>query len=255
VYGNILIEPDGAGNSQIVHYGGDSGSTANYRKGNLFLYNNTIVSTRTGNTTLTRLSTNDETSEVFNNTIFTTESGNKFAMIDGNGTFNMDYNGLNAGWVDCHCSPSGMVNDLGNNVTGADPLFVDLNLQDFRLQANSPLVNQGNIIPSSLLPHHDVILEYVKHQNSANRNITGNLDIGAFEYQSQNGGVGGKIGIGTTTPQGVLDVVSNNSGLILPRVDSTSVVTSPVNGMLIYDISANCVKAFENGAWSDCLSN
>ena len=26
VYGNVLIEPDGAGNSQIVHYGGDSGN-------------------------------------------------------------------------------------------------------------------------------------------------------------------------------------------------------------------------------------
>jgi hypothetical protein len=28
VYGNVLIEPDDAGNSQIVHYGGDSGATA-----------------------------------------------------------------------------------------------------------------------------------------------------------------------------------------------------------------------------------
>src|SRR5690606_36249190 len=27
VYGNVLIEPDGAGNSQIVHYGGDNGNT------------------------------------------------------------------------------------------------------------------------------------------------------------------------------------------------------------------------------------
>src|SRR3712207_8345681 len=33
VYGNILIEPNGAGNRQIVHYGGDSGSRANYRNG------------------------------------------------------------------------------------------------------------------------------------------------------------------------------------------------------------------------------
>jgi len=255
VYGNILIEPDGAGNSQISHYGGDSGTTANYRKGNLFFYNNTIVSTRIGNTTLTRLSTNDETAEVFNNTIFATESGNKFAMIDGNGTFNMDYNWLKTGWVDCHCTPSGIVNDLGSNVTGTDPLFVDFNVQDFGLQDNSPLINQGDVIPQSLLPDHDVTLEYVKHQNSANRNIIGNLDIGAFEYQSQNGGGDGKVGIGTTSPQGVLDVVSSNSGLILPRINSTSDVENPVNGMLIYDISAHCVKAFENGVWSSCLSN
>lgn len=255
VYGNVLIEPDGAGNSQIAHYGGDSGSTNNYRKGNLYFYNNTIVSTRIGNTTLTRLSTNDETAEVFNNTIFTTDTGNKFAMIDGNGTFNMDHNWLKTGWVDCHCSPAGTVNDQGNNVTGTDPLFEDLNAQEFGLQDTSPLINQGEAIPPALLLDHSLSLEYVKHQNSANRNIIGNLDIGAFEYQSQSGGAIGRVGIGTTSPQGVLDVVSNNSGLILPRIDSTSAVTNPVNGMLIYDLSTHCVKAFENGAWSDCLSN
>ena len=40
----MLIEPDGAGNRQIVHYGGDNGTTAMYRKGTLFFYNNTVVS-------------------------------------------------------------------------------------------------------------------------------------------------------------------------------------------------------------------
>jgi len=255
VYGNILIEPDGAGNSQIVHYGGDSGSTGNFRKGNLYFYNNTIISTRTGNTTLTRLSTNDETAEVFNNTIFTTDVGNRFAMINANGTFNMDNNWLKTGWVDCHCSPGGTVNDLGNNVTGTDPLFIDLTIQDFGLQANSPLINQAGSIPPTLLPLHNVTLAYIKHLNSANRNTIGNLDIGAYEYRNQNGNGPGKVGINTTTPQGVLDVVSDNSGLILPRVNATSDVANPVNGMLIYDISSKCVKAFEDGGWSNCLSN
>ena len=40
VYGNLLIEPDGAGNSQITHYGGDSGAEDTYRKA--------IVSAATG---------------------------------------------------------------------------------------------------------------------------------------------------------------------------------------------------------------
>jgi hypothetical protein len=35
VYCNILIKPDGGGNSQIVHYGGDSGNEAIYLKGTL----------------------------------------------------------------------------------------------------------------------------------------------------------------------------------------------------------------------------
>jgi hypothetical protein len=32
VYGNVLVEPDGAGNRQIVHFGGDSGSAQYYRR-------------------------------------------------------------------------------------------------------------------------------------------------------------------------------------------------------------------------------
>ena len=63
-----------------------------------------------------------------------------------------------------------------------------------------------------------------------------------------------QVGIGTTTPKGALDVVSDNSGIILPRVANTSAVTTPVNGMIIYDISSNCAKIFENNVWSDCLS-
>src|SRR5450631_3688769 len=41
VYGNVLIEPDD-GNSQILHFGGDSGTTAIYR-GTLHFWNNTVV--------------------------------------------------------------------------------------------------------------------------------------------------------------------------------------------------------------------
>ncbi len=63
----------------------------------------------------------------------------------------------------------------------------------------------------------------------------------------------GQVGIGTTTPEGALDIVSTNSGLILSRVANTAAVTA-VNGMMIYDMSSTCVKAYENGAWTACLS-
>jgi len=61
-----------------------------------------------------------------------------------------------------------------------------------------------------------------------------------------------QVGIGTTTPEGVLDVVSTNSALILPRVANTAAVAAPVNGMLVYDLSSNCFKGYQNGGWSDC---
>jgi uncharacterized protein (TIGR02145 family) len=63
-----------------------------------------------------------------------------------------------------------------------------------------------------------------------------------------------QVGIGTTTPEGVLDVVSENSGIILPRVANVSEVTSPVNGMMVYDLLNTCVRAFEAGIWTDCLN-
>ncbi|MEN8886231.1 MAG: FISUMP domain-containing protein [Winogradskyella sp.] len=61
-----------------------------------------------------------------------------------------------------------------------------------------------------------------------------------------------QVGIGTTTPEGALDVVSTNSALILPRVANTAAVATPVNGMLVYDLSTNCFKGYQNGGWSDC---
>ncbi|RLD73081.1 MAG: hypothetical protein DRJ10_18265, partial [Bacteroidetes bacterium] len=184
VYGNILIEPEDAGNSQMVHYGGDSGTEVDYRKGDLYFYNNTVISTRTGNTTLIRLSTNDETAHVFNNVIYTIASGDRFAMISGNGTFNMHHNWLKPDWKDCHCTPDGIVDDQGDNLTGSDPLFMDFNNQNFYLQNNSPLIDQATNIPTELLPDHDIKYIYLKHQNSDTRALSGNIDIGAYEYSS-----------------------------------------------------------------------
>ena len=59
------------------------------------------------------------------------------------------------------------------------------------------------------------------------------------------------VGIGTTSPAGALDVVSTTSGIIHPRVASRTAVTTPVNGMTIYDISEKCFKGYADGAWKD----
>ena len=76
VYGNILIEPQ-SGNRQIIHYGGDSGDTSIYRKGTLHLYNNTIVSTRSGRSTLVRLTSSDESCNAYNNIIYVSAAGSE----------------------------------------------------------------------------------------------------------------------------------------------------------------------------------
>ncbi|WP_396179704.1 hypothetical protein [Flavobacterium sp.] len=64
-----------------------------------------------------------------------------------------------------------------------------------------------------------------------------------------------QVGIGTTNPQvsSILDLTATDMALLLPRVASTAAIMTPVNGMLIYDISSECIKGYANGAWTDCL--
>jgi hypothetical protein len=180
VYGNILIEPDGAGNSQIVHYGGDSGDESIYRKGILYFYNNTVVSTRTGNTTLLRLSTNDETCDCRNNIVYTTAAGSRLALLNEAGVVGLKNNWLKSGWVDSHSGLTGTIYNDGGNITGDSPGFVDGALQEYHLSSRSPCVNAGTSLHGDAYP---VLYQYVKHRRSEARPSDGTLDIGAFEVR------------------------------------------------------------------------
>lgn len=190
VYGNILIEPDFDGNSQIIHYGGDSGTLDDYRKGILFFYNNTVISTRTSNTTLIRLSTNDETCSAFNNVLFATAGGLHLAMIAGDGTLELEHNWINASWKICHCDPDGMVDDVSGNIEGEDPGFVSFDEQNFRPVELSPLVDSGMDIPQDVANFYPFTQEYLEHLSNQNRWDDGLMDIGAFEFLSEVTGVG-----------------------------------------------------------------
>jgi len=180
VYGNILIEPDGAGNSQIVHYGGDSGDTTIYRKGTLYFYNNTVVSTRTGNTTLLRLSTNEETCDCRNNIIYVTAPGSRLALLDSSGILHLHYNWLKTGWQESHSGLTGVIYDEGGNVIGDNPGFMDATAQDYHLNDSSACIDAG----TSLHPEADHLsYQYVKHLAWEPRPSSGLLDIGAFESE------------------------------------------------------------------------
>jgi hypothetical protein len=184
VYGNILIEPEGAGNSQILHYGGDSGNSDHYRKGTLFLYNNTIVSTRSGNTTLARLSTDDETCDARNNILYVSASGDHLAMLaESGGVIDLWRNWLKPGWVASHSGGSGRVIDHGN-IEGSDPGFVDFAAQAFELSGNSACIDAGNPLLPDVPPDRLPEMEYVRHAMSRPRPADGAFDIGAYEHAS-----------------------------------------------------------------------
>lgn len=193
VYGNILIEPDGPGNNQILHYGGDSGNAGHYRKGTLYLHNNTIVSTRTGNTTLARLSTPKETCDARNNILYVSAGGDRLAMLaESGGTLHLWNNWIKPGWVVSHSGGPGIVVDHGN-VETLDPGFVDLGMQNFELREDSPAVDAGTSLASEIAAEHTPVLEYVRHALARPRPADALLDIGAFEFASSVSVEGGPI--------------------------------------------------------------
>lgn len=63
-----------------------------------------------------------------------------------------------------------------------------------------------------------------------------------------------QVGIGTSNPESVLDIVSDNSGVLVPRLNNVESVADPRSGMLIYDTSTYSFKGYVNGAWRDISS-
>lgn len=180
VYGNVLIEPDGAGNRQIMHYGGDSGQTGQYRKGRLHFYHNTVVSTRADRTTLFRLSSNGETCDARNNIFYTAHAGSGLEVLDDTGTVSLSHNWLKAGWVDSFYAFSGAVHDDGTQSAGASAGFVDAAGQDFALDFASACIDRaGELHPEAA--GDPVEREYVRHQAGRARPVSGAADLGAFE--------------------------------------------------------------------------
>jgi hypothetical protein len=190
VYGNVLIEPDGAGNSQIVHYGGDSGATEIYRKGILHFFHNTVVSLRSGNTTLVRLSTDDESADVRNNILYVTVAGSRLALLDADGVLALSHNWTKPGWVAAHGGLSGVIDDDGTGVEGASPGFVDAALQDYHLLEASMAVDAGTALHPDALPDHAAAEQYVEHQAREPRPDDGLPDLGAFELPEPGAGAG-----------------------------------------------------------------
>lgn len=179
VYGNVLVEPDDMGNSQILHYGGDGDDQSMFRKGTLYFYANTVVSTRAGNTTIFRLSSEDESVDARNNVVSVTADGNALAVSAGMGAIVLEDNWLPTGWVDSHDDLTGSIDDQGN-VTGASPGFTDGAAQDFSLAQGSACIGAAGPLASGASAY-PVELEYVRHQGGKTRADDGDPDIGAFE--------------------------------------------------------------------------
>jgi parallel beta-helix repeat protein len=182
VYGNVVIEHPNSGNNDIVFYGGDSGVPQNYRKGTLYFYNNTVVSDRTNATRLFRMATNAESIDARNNVAYVTAAGGNLKVLDDYGRLKLTQNWFKTGWTPFNVgNPHGRIVNNGT-LTGSAPGFVSLAGQDYHLVASSPCIDEGAPLSPKVLPLHNVVREYVKHQLSAPRAHNGPFDIGAYEF-------------------------------------------------------------------------
>ncbi|MCP3104672.1 polysaccharide-degrading enzyme [Myxococcus sp. K15C18031901] len=178
VYGNVLIEHDGAGNRQIIHFGGDSGNVANYRP-QLYLFHNTVVSTRTDRTTLLRLSDNTQTADVTSNVVMVTASGsNNLSLSDEAGTLRHGGNWYAPGYLPAFGPVTGAVVDTGGNLTGSNPGFVDP-AGNYHLEPASPLRGKA-VAPPAEARGMLVDRQYVKHRGAEQRVVSSPAHIGAF---------------------------------------------------------------------------
>lgn len=180
VYGNVLIKQDG-GNNQAIHYGGDSGTTANYRKGTLYLYNNTLYSIRAGNSVVMRLSTNDEFCDARNNIFFNTAAGTSLAMLAEAGTLSITNNWSKSGWRNSHEGGAFAGSVSGSMLTGSAPGFTDAANHDFKLLSNAAARDVGTSLHADA-SGFPTARQYLKHQSSEARPLSGVIDLGAFEY-------------------------------------------------------------------------
>jgi hypothetical protein len=165
VVGNVLIEGEGDGNSQIVHYGGDNGNV--YRSGPLVLVHNTVVSTRQGNTTWLRLSTPENTALAYDNVVV----ANSLAITAGAGQVTLVDNALPEGWrTTFEAEFDGSISDEGT-LTAAPELD-----ENHEPGSASPLLGAAGDLGELCT---DVDLQYVQHQQASER--AARSTIGAFE--------------------------------------------------------------------------
>jgi len=173
-YGNILIEREGDGNRQIVHYGGDSAAPEAYRKGLLDFFNNTIVSLRE-RTTLFRLSTADEKCLARNNIFYAAVGGDTVELLNGEGELALSRNWFKPGRRAAFSGPpAGRILDDGSNLEGAEPGFAGEAGQDYRITPSSMVRDEGLAVDG-------LDMQYVRHQAGETRPRDGHVDLGAFE--------------------------------------------------------------------------
>jgi hypothetical protein len=105
-------------------------------------------------------------------------------MLAEEGTLSVSNNWIKSGWRNSHEGSGfgGGVTVAGAFIIGTLPGFADAANQDFHLANGSAAINAGTGLLADVLPANNVMRQYVKHQLSQARPVSGALDLGAYEF-------------------------------------------------------------------------
>ena len=118
----------------------------------------------------------------FNNCIFwgntSGSSGNQFRL--NNGTATLNYSCYANGTNDVTLLSNGTLTAINNNIT-SDPLFVDTNNGDYRIDGESPATDAGNNSDNSQT--YDIRGNGFSRKLSKTDGSAGTIDMGAYEFK------------------------------------------------------------------------
>jgi hypothetical protein len=176
VYGNVLLKLPVDLHPQLVHYGGDSDNASNYRKGTLHFFNNTVISYRSGTTTLFWLWSKDESCDLRANLCYAIKPKTRFVIAQSAGNFALDQNWffpavVNSG--DPHATAA--VAGGETSLTSPAPQFVDVAAKDFH--PAGPVPARHAELDAGLPP---VALQYASPQSGEPRADADAPGLGAY---------------------------------------------------------------------------
>jgi hypothetical protein len=184
VYGNVLVSRPEDG-SNVVHYGGDNGNPAIYRKGTLHFFHNTVVvranEQNRWNTTLFRVETNDETVHAWNN-VFWREGTTRLSLMKASGKLKLGPNWISSGYAPFQYEPKdgASVAGLDALIAGDAPGFVAPADGDYRPARASAVAREGAAPPPDLPAEHALVLQYARHRRAAPRPPGARAALGAL---------------------------------------------------------------------------
>ena len=184
VYGNVLVDRNNSYGT-LVSFGGDSGTTANYRQGVLyFFHNTTLIHSTAWEPTIFSLPTNSQSVDARNNVFYRNPAGvsvysASMKVLPTAGSVTLGRNWISNGWA-----TGGTVSfDAAELTVGAAPGFVDEEGGDLHLVVGAAARDAGGTLHPATTPYVPD-RQYVEVAGSEARPIDATPDHGAFEYGS-----------------------------------------------------------------------